>query len=76
MSDEARRLRAQERLGRVTLRKANLYEEGPTIAFANRSEAVALAFELTKYSWAVAGLAMPTYSRATMPFRFVPRTAI
>jgi hypothetical protein len=73
MADEARRLRAQERSGRVTLRRTNLDDTGSDVASCNGSEAVALAFKLTKYSWEVAGLAMPNYTRATIPIRFVPR---
>jgi hypothetical protein len=36
-------------------------------------EAVALVGQLTAESWSLAGLEAPSYTRESIPFRFVPR---
>ncbi len=35
--------------------------------------AISLVTRLTQESWSLAGLEIPTYSRASIPVRFVPR---
>jgi hypothetical protein len=73
MSDQARRLRAQERQSKAIIRKSRTSEPETDVCPIRGAEAVSLVFSLTKSSWALAGLALPDYSRARIPFRFVPR---
>lgn len=73
MDDNERRRRAQIRRGRATLHKTRLEasHEDPNPIFG--AEAVALVQRLTEESWALSGQLVPTYSRAEIPWRFVPR---
>jgi hypothetical protein len=73
MGDSERRRRAELRRGRATLYKSRLTSshEDPTPIFG--AEAVALVQRLTAESWSLSGQAIPAYSRAQTPWRFVPR---
>ena len=57
----------------MTLRKGVLRESAPDEAPVRGPEAISLVHRLTLESWALAGLDLPTYSRAATPFRFVRR---
>jgi hypothetical protein len=72
-TDRARRAEARRKsavLHRTRLRRREL-ELDPVAGAA----AVALVAQLTRESWAEAGLPLPTYTRAEVPIRFVPRRA-
>ena len=73
MSDEPRRLRAQERGSRAVLLKSNLLDDESDVCPVRGAQAVSLAVALTKQSWAMAGLVWPSYTRANIPIAFVAR---
>jgi hypothetical protein len=72
MSAAERRLRAQARHDRTILRKSRLQAREDDLTPVRGPEAVALVERLTAESWSMAGLAMPSYTRDTIPWRFVP----
>ncbi len=72
MSDEARQRRAQQRAAKMTLVKSQITNQAPEVAPITGPQGVSLAFELTRMSWAMAGLPMPTYTRHTIPIVFAP----
>lgn len=72
MSDADRRLRAQARQGRAILRKGRLDDREGDPAPISGPDAVALVQQLTAESWSLAGLEVPSYTRETIAWRFVP----
>jgi hypothetical protein len=62
--------RAKARSTRITLRKARLGEPEPDLDPG--SEAISLVSRLTRTSYSLAGRPTPTYTRATIPYKFVP----
>jgi hypothetical protein len=64
--------RAKARSERITLRKARLGEPESDLDSISGTDAIALVSQLTRSSYSLAGLTTPTYTRATIPFRFVP----
>ena len=71
MADEARQLRAAQRRHRMTIRYGSLDE--PNLSVVRGPAALALVADLTRECWALAGFAIPTYSRTEIRVRFVPR---
>lgn len=71
MDDDARRERAKARRQGITLRKARWNDPDPD--GIRGAAAVSLTATLSLECWALAGLEFPTYSRAEIPIRFVPR---
>jgi hypothetical protein len=67
--------RAQARRERMTLRKSRLGEPEVDLSPAFGAEAISLVYRLTRTSYSLAGDPQPTYTRANMPIRFVPRRA-
>ena len=65
--------RAQARRERMTLHKGRLGEPEVDFSPVSGAEALSLVHRLTLTSFALAGLPQPTYTRAQIPFRFVPR---
>jgi hypothetical protein len=70
MGDAERRDRAAARRARATLYRTSLLSsnEDPQPIFG--AEAVALVQRLTEESWSLSGAALPTYTRAQVPWRF------
>ena len=67
--------RAQARGERMTLRKSRLGEPQVDLSPVFGAEAISLVYRLTRTSYSLAGHPPPAYTRASMPFRFVPRRA-
>jgi hypothetical protein len=67
--------RALARRDRITLRKTRLGEEEVDFSPTFGAEAISLVQRLTLASYGLARLPRPTYTRATMPCKFVPRRA-
>ena len=59
----------------MTLRKAHVGEPDVDLSPVFGAEALSLVYRLTRTSYSLAGHPQPTYTRATMPCRFVPRRA-
>ena len=57
----------------MTLRKGRLQAREEDLSPIAGAEAVSLVQKLTDESWALAGLPFPSYTRAEIPCRFVPR---
>jgi type II secretory pathway pseudopilin PulG len=72
MSDADRRLRAQARQGRAILRKGRLHDRQGDAVPISGPDAIALVQQLTAESWSLAGLEVPSYTRDTIAWRFVP----
>jgi hypothetical protein len=72
MAERERLRRAEARRTRTILRKATLQrrEHDPTPLWG--PEAVALVAQLTAESWSLSGRELPSYTRDTIPIRFVP----
>jgi hypothetical protein len=70
MTDQASRAKA--RAERMTLRKMRLGEPEADLSPVFGSEAVSLVSKLTRLSYGLANRPAPTYSRAAMPWKFVP----
>ena len=65
--------RAKARSERMTLRKARLGEPEADLDPVFGAEAISLVSRLTRSSYSLAGRPTPpSYSRATIPCRFVP----
>lgn len=67
--------RAQARRERMTLHKGRLGEPEVDFSPVFGSEAISLVYRLTLASYGLAGQPRPTYARAQIPCRFVPRRA-
>ena len=65
--------RAEARRGRMTLHKGRLGEPEVDFSPVSGAEAISLVYRLTLASFSLAGQARPTYTRAQIPCRFVPR---
>ena len=72
MSDADRRLRAKARQSRAILRKGRLHDQQGDAVPISGPDAVSLVQQLTTESWALAGLEVPSYTRETIAWRFVP----
>ncbi len=59
----------------MTLRKTRLGEPEVNLSPVFGAEAVSLVYRLTRTSYSLARDAQPAYTRANMPYRFVPRRA-
>ena len=64
--------RAQARSERMTLHKSRLGEPEADLDPIFGADAISLLSRLTRSSYSLAGRPMPTYTRATIPCRFVP----
>jgi hypothetical protein len=64
--------RAKARSERITLRKSRLGEPEAELDPVFGAEAISLVSRLTRSSYSLAGRPTPTYTRATIPCRFVP----
>jgi hypothetical protein len=64
--------RAKARSERMTLRKARLGEPEADLDPLFGADAISLVSRLTRSSYSLAGRSTPTYTRATIPCRFVP----
>lgn len=73
--DDALR-RAEARRERMTLRKARLGEAEVDLSPIFGADALSLVTRLTRASYSLAGISDPTYTRAEIPCRFVPRRTI
>ena len=71
MDDPLRRARAEARAKRAILRKTHLQASEEDLSPVRGSEALSLVQRLTAESWSRSGQAQPTYTRATIPCRFV-----
>jgi hypothetical protein len=71
MIDAAKR--AQARRERMTLHKGRLGEAEVDFSPVRGAEAISLLHRLTLASVSLARLSRPTYTRADIPCRFVPR---
>lgn len=65
--------RAQARRERMTIRKGRLGDPEVDFSPVSGAEALSLVHRLTLTSFALAVLPQPTYTRAQIPCRFVPR---
>lgn len=72
MSTDAEK-RAQARRERMTLHKGRLGEPEVDFSPVSGAEAISLVHRLTMASFSLAGYSRPTYTRAQIPCRFVPR---
>lgn len=72
MGDFDRSSRAQARHGRAILRKSRLQNLEEDLTPLSGPGAVSLVERLTTESWALAGFALPSYTRDRIPWRFVP----
>lgn len=64
--------RAKARAERMTLRKGRLGEPEADLDPVFGADAISLVSRLTRSSYSLAGRPKPTYTRATIPCRFVP----
>jgi len=71
MSDDERRERARERVSRMTLRKGRLDREPADPDVVRGEAALSLVATLSRESWSLARLPMPSYGRAEVPCRFI-----
>jgi hypothetical protein len=65
--------RAQARREWMTLRKTRVGEPEVDFSPTFGAEAISLVHRLTLTSYGLAGLPRPTYTRGTIPCKFVPR---
>jgi len=65
--------RADLRRTRAVLNRTRLQRIEPDPVPVSGPAALSLVDQLTRESWAVAGLDMPLYGRTDIPVRFVPR---
>ena len=72
MEDAGRRARAEARRRRAILHKSSLQVCEADLSPVRGAEAVSLVARLAVESWAMAGRALPDYSRDRIPVRFVP----
>ncbi len=70
--DIARRERAKARRATAILRRGTLQAEEPDGSPVYGDEALTLVARLTRESWSLSGHPIPTYSRRSIPCRFVP----
>jgi len=73
VANSDRRSRAESRRSRVVLHKTLLHGGDADLASVRGPEAVSLVHRLTRESWSLAGLSVPSYTRSETPIRFVPR---
>lgn len=71
-SETARRSRAEGRRTTATLRRGRLQSDEPDLSPLRGPEALTLVTQLTRESWSLSGLGVPTYTRDAVPCRFVP----
>jgi hypothetical protein len=71
-AEDERRARAEARGRRVHLRWTKLGDEDPTADAIFGADAVTLVTELTEQVWSLSRRPLPSYTRATIPIRFVP----
>ena len=71
-SERARRERAEARRKTAVLRRATLGDGERDLSPILGAEALTLVTHLTRESWALSGQSIPTYSRESTPYRFVP----
>ncbi len=65
--------RAKLRALRMTVRKSRLGEPEVDVVPTFGPHAISLVYQLTVHSYALAGVPLPDYTRAAIPWRFVPR---
>jgi hypothetical protein len=68
--------RAQARRERMTLHKGRLGEPEVELSPTSGAEAISLVYHLTRASYSLAGHPRPTYTRAQIPCKFVPRRGV
>ncbi len=71
-SERARRVRAEARRGRATLRRGTLERYEHELQAVTGAEAISLVTRLTVESWSLTGREVPQYARQAIPCRFVP----
>lgn len=64
--------RAKARGERMSLRKVRLGEQEADLDPVFGADAISLVSRLTRSSYSLAGRPTPTYTRATIPCKFVP----
>ena len=70
-ADEARRQRAAARSS-VSIRRVSLADESsPDVSHLDRSERIALVWQVTLDAWASSGRSIPDYARADAPGKMI-----
>jgi hypothetical protein len=69
---DSRAARAEQRRRTAVLRKSRLARTEHDMDPIRGERAVALVEQLTRESWAESGRPLPSYTRDTIPIRFVP----
>jgi hypothetical protein len=72
MAERERLRRAEARRTRTILKKGVLERWEHDLTPLRGPEAVALVARLTAESWSLSGQELPSYTRDTIPIRFVP----
>lgn len=57
------------------MRKRGAHDPGPDPVRLSPEQAVSLVHELTVTAWSLAGKALPTYTRSTIPMRVISNDA-
>ncbi|HEX7603104.1 MAG TPA: hypothetical protein VF316_15915 [Polyangiaceae bacterium] len=73
MSEAERRARAEVRRQTAVLHRARLAPVEGDFDPVTGADAVSLSCKLSLESWSATGQPLPTYTRAQIPIRFVPR---
>ena len=71
-SETDRRARAEARRSSAVIQRSTLHEGERDLSPISGVEALSLATRLTRESWSLSGRPLPSYSRKTIPVRFVP----
>lgn len=69
---QQRRERAEARRARMTIVRTPEGAGAPDPVPVQGAEAISLVTQLTRESWSLAGLPLPSYERSAIPFRFAP----
>lgn len=75
VDDADRKARAEARRVRATIVRTRLGPEEANLDVRG-ADALSLVTRLTRAAWALRGTALPLYSRAEIPCRFVPREEV
>jgi hypothetical protein len=70
-SAAARRVRAEKRRTTTLLRRTKLMRQEEDFSPVSGPDALSLVTRLTRESWSLSDLDVPTYSREATPYRFV-----
>lgn len=73
IEERARRERAAKRVEVMVIRKGALGQPEVDLSPTRGVEAISLATRLSAQCFSLAGLAVASYSRTSLPVRFVPR---